>query len=656
MFNRILIANRGEIACRVIDSCRKMGIETVAVYSDADAQSRHVAMADHAVRLGPAPAVESYLRGALILEAAQTTGAEAIHPGYGFLSENAAFAEACAAAGIVFIGPPAPAIRAMGSKSDAKALMGAAGVPLTPGYHGADQDPAILRKAAQEIGYPVLIKASAGGGGKGMRLVEEDTDFDEALAACRREAAASFGDERVLVERCVTRPRHIEIQVFADQHGNIVHLYERDCSIQRRHQKVIEEAPAPGMTDGLRAAMGAAAVAAAKAVDYCGAGTVEFIVETDETGAAGAFFFMEMNTRLQVEHPVTECITGLDLVEWQIRVAAGEALPKSQDEISAQGHAIEVRLYAEDPDKGFLPSVGHLSRLALPTGRPGIRVDAGVREGDRVSPFYDPMIAKVIAQGQDRGEAIRRLVTALGATEIAGIAGNRDFLIRLLSHPGFRDAQLETGFIAHHEKDVLPALAPAPAEAVAAVAKAYLAKLQQDAAHQAMAQGDPYSPWCEVRAWRVAGCAPVILNIQDGTETRRVTAQARAQDWHFTVDETGVQAADAEVFLGNDRQATVFLPTQIVSMKICDPVAVAVGGAVDLGAMTAPMPGKVTAVFVAEGDPVVAGTDLLVLEAMKMEHTIRAPISGIVRKFPFKTNAQVDEGAVLAVVTPQEEA
>lgn len=649
MFNRILIANRGEIACRIIDTCRILGVETVAVFSEADAGARHVAMADHAVPIGPAAASESYLRPDIILEAARKTGAEAIHPGYGFLSENADFAEACVDAGLVFIGPPAAAIRAMGSKSEAKALMGAAGVPLTPGYHGTDQDGATLKNAADDIGYPVLIKASAGGGGKGMRLVDAAADFEAALDSCRREAASSFGDDRVLVERFVTRPRHIEIQVFADGHGNVVHLYERDCSVQRRHQKVIEEAPAPGMTDALRAEMGAAAIAAAKAVDYRGAGTVEFIVETNETGAPGSFFFMEMNTRLQVEHPVTECITGFDLVEWQLRVASGEALPVAQEDISATGHAVEVRLYAEDPDNGFLPSVGALSRLDFPDRVPGIRIETGVRDGDTISPYYDPMIAKVIAEGCNRGEAIRRLVQALRATEIAGITGNRDFLIRLLSHSDFMSAQLDTGFIDKNAADLLPPPAEAPCETIAAAVSAYMTQAQKDMQRHASLTNDPHSPWAQMDGWRIAGNCGSTLRVQDGMHQRDVSVTSNGGMWAITVDGALVEPSKVSVILEGPR-ATVFTPDRILCLDMVDPRAVAAVDQAVAGALTAPMPGKITAVFVAQGDEVNSGDPLLVLEAMKMEHTIRAPVAGQVAEFSYEVDAQVAEGDVLAVV------
>ena len=442
MFDKILIANRGEIACRVIRTCRRLGIRTVAVFSDADRHARHVRMADEAIHIGAAPASESYLLADRILAAAKQTGAQAVHPGYGFLSENAGFAEACAAAGIVFIGPPESAIQAMGSKSAAKALMEKAGVPLTPGYHGKEQAPEFLREQADAIGYPVLIKAVSGGGGKGMRLVEQSEDFEAALASCQREATASFGDPVVLVEKYVTQPRHIEIQVFGDSHGNVVHLFERDCSVQRRHQKVLEEAPAPGMTAERRAAMGKAATDAAKAVGYVGAGTVEFIAHQD-----GAFYFMEMNTRLQVEHPVTEMITGVDLVEWQLRVAVGQPLPLAQDQLSIHGHALEARIYAEDADKGFLPSTGPLIFLATPEPSAHVRIDSGVEQGDQISPYYDPMIAKLIVWDEDRPRALQRMQQALGEFRIVGVTANTAFLKRLVATDSFSNATLDTGLI-----------------------------------------------------------------------------------------------------------------------------------------------------------------------------------------------------------------
>lgn len=663
MFNRILIANRGEIARRIIRAARRMGIETVAVYSDADAAAAHVADADIAVRLGPPPARESYLRADAILEAARETGAEAIHPGYGFLSENAGFADACAKVGVVFIGPPADAIRAMGSKAEAKALMGAAGVPLTPGYHGDDQDPATLKAAAAEIGYPVLIKASAGGGGKGMRLVEEASEFDVALASCRREAEASFGDDRMLVERFVTRPRHIEMQVFADSHGNAVHLFERDCSIQRRHQKVVEEAPAPGMPEALRAEMGAAAVAAARAVDYRGAGTVEFIAESSSDGSPGAFFFMEMNTRLQVEHPVTEAITGVDLVEWQFRVAAGEPLPLQQDEINAMGHAIEVRLYAEDPDTGFLPSTGRLDHLRFPDGD-GARVDTGVRSGDEISPYYDPMIAKLITHGEDRDSARRRLIAALGETEIAGIASNRDFLLRVLADADFSAANLDTGFIAEREASLLPGRGAADTDTLILAMMAHLDEVATNAMEMAQNQDDPNSPWANSQGWRLNDRGAVTALFRDSSGDRSVVAVADGSAWRVTIDgdtrlarrlpdvagRAVVEIDGRRVGAAIARSGTRFTlvgSVRTVVLDFIDPLLTAGGAENADHAVTAPMPGKITALTVAIGEGVEEGQALMVLEAMKMEHTIKAPAAGVVASLPFALGEQVTDGAVL---------
>ena len=530
MFKRLLIANRGEIACRVIRTARQLGIRCIAVWSDADEDALHVEMADEAYRIGPAPARESYLDIGAILGAAERAGAGAVHPGYGFLSENADFAEACAARGIVFVGPPAAAIRAMGSKSEAKRLMDAAGVPLVPGYHGADQSPERLRREAEAIGWPVLLKASAGGGGRGMRAVERAEDFDAALAGAKREAAAAFGDDAMLIERYVAQSRHVEVQVFADRHGNFVHLFERDCSAQRRHQKVIEEAPAPGVGGELRAAMCEAAIAAARAIGYEGAGTVEFLLDR-----GGEFWFMEMNTRLQVEHPVTELVTGTDLVEWQLRVAGGEPLPLAQDEIAVHGHAIEARLYAEDPARGFLPSTGHLVHLHVPegdagsgpgreegradgatVGASGIRVDTGVRTGDTVSMYYDPMIAKVIAWGPDRDAAADRLAAALAATEVVGLSANAAFLHALVTHPRFRAADIHTRFIEERMEDLIPADADPPTEDDLAVAAWAIAARDDAAAGERPGVvdgagdgggdgGDPWSPWNRRDHWRMNG-------------------------------------------------------------------------------------------------------------------------------------------------------
>ena len=498
MFSKILIANRGEIACRVIRTARRLAIKTVAVYSDADARAQHVLAADEAYLLGPAAAKESYLRGDRILEVARASGAQAIHPGYGFLSENEDFAEACERAGIVFIGPPASAIRAMGSKSAAKQLMQQAGVPLVPGYHGDDQDPALLERESDRIGYPVLIKASAGGGGKGMRIVESKGEFAAALASCKREAASAFGDDRVLVEKYLRRPRHIEIQVFGDRHGNCVYLFERDCSVQRRHQKVLEEAPAPGMTPERRAAMGDAAVAAAKAIGYVGAGTVEFIADQ-----SGTFHFMEMNTRLQVEHPVTEMITGEDLVEWQLRVAWGEPLPKRQEALRIGGHALEARIYAEDPAKGFLPATGRIVHLGLPPASRHVRIDTGVAAGDEISPHYDPMIAKLIVWDRDRPAALARMRAALEAFQVVGLTTNVAFLGRLVTSKAFAAADLDTGLIERSKSELFPPRAPASDEVLALATLAELLRHDREARSHAAASGDPWSPWGACDGWRL---------------------------------------------------------------------------------------------------------------------------------------------------------
>ena len=668
MFSKILIANRGEIACRVAATARRMGIRTVAVYSDADAAAKHVAACDEAVRLGPAPARESYLRGELIIAAAKATGAQAIHPGYGFLSENEDFAQACADAGIVFIGPPPSAIRAMGSKSEAKALMEPAHVPLVPGYHGADQSPALLKAHADRIGYPVLIKASAGGGGKGMRIVERPEQFDVMLASCKREAANAFGDDAVLIERYVTRPRHIEIQVFADRHGHCVHLFERDCSVQRRHQKVLEEAPAPGMTEARRLAMGEAAVAAARAVGYVGAGTVEFIAEQ-----SGRFHFMEMNTRLQVEHPVTEMITGFDLVEWQLRVADGERLPALQNDLAIHGHAIEVRVYAENPDKGFLPAIGTLSHLALPAhvafmrnadgvrahDPAPVRIDSGVRQGDAISPHYDPMIAKLIVWGEDRAQALARLAAALADVHIVGVANNVDFLARLVENPRFASAQLDTGLI-EHESARLFATEAAVANDVLALACARLV-VDETAAET----GDP---WSLARGWRLnttytrdivfkseRGVHDVDLEYtRDGYVFRHgalhaplaiVAAQGTRLEVRFAD-----RAFAADVIRDED-DLHVFANGRHRVVALVDVIAHAGESEFENGGLAAPMPGRVIAIHVARGAHVSKGTPLLVMEAMKMEHTIIAPADGTVDDFLYGVGEQVAEGAALVAFT-----
>src|SRR6266404_487330 len=522
MFSKILIANRGEIACRVIATARRLGISTVAVYSEADGGARHTRLADEAWPIGPAPARQSYLVAEKILDVARRSGAQAIHPGYGFLSENAGFAAACAKAGIVFIGPPPAAIRAMGSKSEAKKIMEKAKVPLVPGYHGDDQSPALLAKEAARIGFPVLIKASAGGGGKGMRVVEAAAKFDEALAGAKREAKASFADDHVLVEKYLTQPRHIEIQVFADTHGNCLYLFERDCSIQRRHQKVIEEAPAPAMDPARRKAMGEAAVAAARAIGYQGAGTVEFIADQD-----GTFFFMEMNTRLQVEHPVTEMITGQDLVEWQLIVAAGGKMPLTQGELRIDGHAVEVRLYAEDPARNFLPSTGTLIHLRLPEEGPHVRVDTGVRQGDAVTPFYDPMIAKVIVHDRDRASAMRRMAVLMGETEVVGVTTNAALLKALCSHPAFVGGEIDTGFIERHRAELFVKAEPADDRALAIATLARVVEWREAADAAARASGDPFSPWNGQGAFRLLDEGHDEVRWKDGERDVAVIARRR---------------------------------------------------------------------------------------------------------------------------------
>jgi 3-methylcrotonyl-CoA carboxylase alpha subunit len=665
MFSKILIANRGEIACRVIATARRLGIATVAVYSDADRAARHVALADEAVRIGPAPAGESYLNQAAIIDAVTATGAEAVHPGYGFLSENPDFAEAVAKAGAVFIGPPPGAIRAMGLKDAAKRLMTEAGVPVVPGYLGDDQDAETLAAEAGKIGYPVLIKAVAGGGGKGMRRVDDAKDFQAALEGAKREAASSFGDDRVLIEKYLTQPRHIEIQVFADSHGNAVHLFERDCSLQRRHQKVIEEAPAPGMPETLRAAMGAAAVTAAKAIGYQGAGTVEFIADAKGGLTADGFFFMEMNTRLQVEHPVTEMITGQDLVEWQLRVAAGAPLPCTQDDLAIDGHAVEARLYAEDPAKGFLPAAGTLHHLRWPADTPGLRIDTGVAEGDVITPFYDPMIAKVIAHGKDRAEALARLTAALDATEVAGLATNRRFLARLSAQGDFRRGDLDTGLIGR-DLDALAA-ADRPTNTLLALAALHAAGILDEP------RGD--DPWATLSGWRLWPGAAAMAHLETAAGTRleipvaalgrgrfRVTlpggaveVRAIRRDGHrASADLDGAPVIlsvaagpDWVTLFGDGAEATFILP---------DRLPVDAEGADADSHVKAPLPGRITAVNVADGDRVEKGQALLVLEAMKMEHTLTAGKAGRITALAARTGDQVTEGQVLLVLDDEEEA
>jgi 3-methylcrotonyl-CoA carboxylase alpha subunit len=660
MFRKILIANRGEIAVRVARTARRMGVATVAVYSDADAGALHVEACDEAFRLGPPPPRESYLCGERILAIARACGAEAIHPGYGFLSENEDFAAACARAGVVFIGPPPAAIAAMGSKSAAKSIMGKAHVPLVPGYHGDDQDARRLAREAAQIGFPVLIKATAGGGGKGMKIAHAAAEFDAALASARREAKASFGDDRVLVEKYLTSPRHIEIQVFADMHGNAVHLFERDCSVQRRHQKVLEEAPAPGMTAERRGAMGAAAVAAAQAIGYVGAGTVEFIAEQD-----GTFFFMEMNTRLQVEHPVTEMVTGLDLVEWQLRVAAGERLPLAQDALALCGHAIEARLYAEDPDRGFLPSIGTIRHWRMPEAGARVRVDTGFRAGDAVSPYYDPMLAKLIVWGEDRPAACAALAAALSRCEVAGVATNAGLLERIVAHEAFATGRVDTGLIDKHRDALLPPAGAVPGEVLVAAAlaeyEALCTRRRADAAHGA----DPHSPWDAGDGWwpnraplGVAAafgdgertCETVVHPLGEGVARvvlpdRALDVAWTAKDGRLAIDADGARLDAAVVADGDERM--VFVSGVRRRLRLVDPLAHAGEAPEHAGHLAAPMSGAIVAVHVKPGDRVAKGAPLVVLEAMKMEHTIVAPAPGIVVAVNFAVGDRVSEGADL---------
>ena len=660
MFKKILIANRGEIACRVAATARRMGVKTVAVYSDADAGAKHVQACDEAVHVGGSAPKDSYLQWQRIIDAAKATGAEAIHPGYGFLSENEAFANACAAAGLVFIGPPASAILAMGLKAESKQLMEKAGVPLVPGYHGNNQDPALLQAEADRIGYPVLIKASAGGGGKGMRAVDKPADFMAALESCKREAINSFGSDAVLIEKYVQRPRHIEIQVFGDTQGNCVYLFERDCSVQRRHQKVLEEAPAPGMTPELRQQMGLAAVAAAKAVNYVGAGTVEFIVEQAayDQPESMRFYFMEMNTRLQVEHPVTEAITGLDLVEWQLRVASGEPLPLQQDQIRMHGHAIEARICAENPDNNFLPATGTLQVYRKPQAvsfeRGDVRFDDGVREGDTISPFYDSMVAKLIVHGDTREQALARLDAALAQTRIVGLNTNVQFLRHVVRSDAFATAKLDTALI-QRESAVLFKQDPVGVQAAAAAVVAHTL-----AAEQALTGTDPFS---RRDGWQSHGITRRRFELDYAGKTLQAeltydrsgltlqVAEDAAAPLSFTVQGDGLWVQHAERLHSTvhwqGEVAHVFTPRGATRISLLDPLAHAGEAAAEGGRLTAPMPGKVVSFAVKAGDKVKAGQPLAVMEAMKMEHTIAAPHDGTVAELLYAPGDQVTEGAEL---------
>ncbi|WP_395614566.1 acetyl/propionyl/methylcrotonyl-CoA carboxylase subunit alpha [Allosphingosinicella sp.] len=638
MIKSLLIANRGEIACRIIRTARKLGVRTVAVYSDADAKALHVREADEAVHIGPSPARESYLVGEKIIAAAKATGAEAVHPGYGFLSENAGFAQAVIDAGLVWVGPDPGSITAMGLKDAAKKLMAEAGVPVTPGYLGEDQDPNRLKAEADAIGYPVLIKAVAGGGGKGMRRVDAAEDFADALLSCKREAASSFGDDRVLIEKYILRPRHIEVQVFGDKHGNVVHLFERDCSLQRRHQKVIEEAPAPGMDEETRAAVCGAAVRAAQAVNYVGAGTIEFIADASEGLKADRIWFMEMNTRLQVEHPVTEEITGQDLVEWQLRVASGEKLPLKQEELAINGWAMEARLYAEDPANGFLPSTGPLKYFRLPQGKKGsgARVDTGVREGGEISPFYDPMIAKLIVHGESRDAARKGLALDCSAVQCWPVRTNAQFLVNALEDPDFAAGDVDTGLIVRNADTLTPSGQPSE-EALQSAARLMMDRLKGG---KATSSSDTYyssydqGPWVQLAGIRLsAEPAAIQMRLTDGRH-----------DFPVVFDEKGklasrwVERTD-DGYLVDDNGATFMLAEARVDG--------AGGGAAGDGAIVSPMPGKIIALEVSAGQDVTKGQKLLTLEAMKMEHSLTAPFDGKVAELNAEAGAQVSEGALL---------
>jgi len=657
MFNKILIANRGEIACRVIKTAQKNGIRTVAVYSDADRDARHVRLADEAHHIGGAEARDSYLRADVILDVARKSGAEAIHPGYGFLSENAEFSASCRKAGIAFIGPGPDSIRAMGLKDKAKDIMAEAGVPVVPGYQGAEQAAASLKKQADKIGYPVLIKAVAGGGGKGMRLVETADDFIAALESCQREAEASFGNAHVLIEKYLTRPRHIEVQVFGDNHGNAVYLYERDCSLQRRHQKVVEEAPAPGLSEEMRRSMGEAAVRAAKAIGYAGAGTIEFIVDVAAGLDDAPFYFMEMNTRLQVEHPVTELITGQDLVEWQLRIAAGEALPLAQADIPLNGHAFEVRLYAEDPENNFMPQTGQISHFASLEENAHFRLDTGVEQGGAVSIYYDPMIAKLIVWDRDRPGALRQMRKALNRTAVAGLRTNLQFLGAIIDHPAFQAADLDTGFIERFRDDLMP---EGKLAAHSILALAAMAELEPHVAGR--------DPWDWSDGWRMNLDLKTMLTFVDHDQKRDVGVTYR--DGGFTLrigeEELAVQilrrdGADLDIAVDGHKLSatvvregqdfTIFHGSTVSCLHHYLPGAEGEDEAGGSGVITTPMPGKVTQVMVRDGDSVAQGQPLMILEAMKMEHTIKAQVAGTVEGLGLAAGDQVTDGQILVRIT-----
>ena len=665
MFNKILVANRGEIACRIISTAQRLGVGTVAVYSEVDVNARHVSLADEAVAIGPAPARDSYLAVEKLISAAERTGAEAIHPGYGFLSENAGFAEACGGAGIIFIGPSPRAIEAMGSKSAAKAIMQQAGIPLVPGYHGDNQDETFLLGEAEKIGFPVMLKASAGGGGRGMRVVNCAAEFSEALRSAKREALGAFNDDRMLLEKYLEQPRHIEIQIFCDQHGDAVHLFERDCSIQRRHQKVLEESPAPGMTQETRNEMGNAAISAARAIDYTGAGTVEFIV-----AAGGAFYFMEMNTRLQVEHPVTELVTGQDLVEWQFRVAAGERLPASQGQLAIDGHALEARIYAEDPDNGFLPSTGNLSHLKFPAENHQVRVDTGVRQGDSISVHYDPLIAKLIVRGDDRKSCLHRMLQALGETQVTGVTTNVDLLASVISHEAFHAADFDTGFIDRYLAELISEKAPAGPDILALAALYQMLRRDSRSCWEAAASHDPASPWWATDNWRPNLIEEEHFSFHDGIREHEVgiavAGNRREHSERDYVIRTGGQVIRASGRLEADGRLTAIMDTtqrRVDVVEDYDHLSIFEAGNTcrlkrlsDGGHsmedeandnLISPMPGTVIEVMTSEGQQVKKGDALLVLEAMKIEHIISAPHDGTVQSLRYQAGDMVEEGVEL---------
>ena len=664
MFNKILIANRGEIACRIMRTCRRLGVQTVAVYAEADRYARHVAMADEAVCIGPAAASESYLHTARLLDAARTTGAQAIHPGYGFVSENADFARHCAGADITFIGPAPETIEIMGSKSRSKQLMADAGVPVVPGWHGGEAKPEQLAREAKDIGFPLMIKAVAGGGGKGMRVVRSADDFAEALDGAQREARAAFGDDCVLLERYLEQPRHIEFQIFGDSHGNIVHLFERECSIQRRYQKIIEESPSPFLDERLRQEMGEAAVRAARTVSYLGAGTVEFIVDH-----AGDFFFMEMNTRLQVEHPVTEMTTGVDLVEWQLRVAAGEKLPSGGKALKQQGHAVEARIYAENPAQEFLPATGRINHLRTPPPARGLRLDSGVREGDRVSPHYDPMLAKLIVWHETRDGAISALREALARTALFGLHNNIAFLAAVAALPAFAAGQIDTGFVDTHLAQLIEPSGDTPAALWAVGAAQLLLAQQARSAALAAASGDPWSPWQARDGWQINATGVIRLYLgTPGQPAQTVTLTADKQGWLLSRNDT--QLTLSEIARDGD---TLSLridgePVTAIVLEHDNELIITLEGvrhalavprtdsahAEDDGGLIAPMPGRVVRVYVADGDRVATDAPLLVLEAMKMEYTVRAPADGLVQRILYREGDTVEADTLLAEFTTEE--